>query len=84
MARILAVPIVVFYENKTVVVAGCNATLIGAALCTVSLEDKMFEGLILILIFFGIGKYGLSYAVIPLQCMTTFERKFKAPSPKFY
>ncbi|KAL5267460.1 hypothetical protein ACHWQZ_G004478 [Mnemiopsis leidyi] len=55
VARIIAVPIVVFYENKTVVVAGCNATLIGAALCTVSLQDKMFEGLVLILIFFGIG-----------------------------
>ena len=57
LARIVAVPIVVFYDNKTVVVAACNAVLVGAALCTVSLRDKMFEGLLLILLFYGIGQF---------------------------
>jgi hypothetical protein len=56
LSRIMAVPIVVFYQNKTVVVAGCNAVLVGAALCALSLRDKMFEGLLLILLFYGLGQ----------------------------
>ncbi|XP_063686103.1 uncharacterized protein LOC134819881 [Bolinopsis microptera] len=54
-ARILAVPVVVFYENKTVVVGACNAILVSAAICAVFLRDRMFEGLLIILLFYGMG-----------------------------
>ena len=55
VVRIIAVPIVVFYKNKSVVVGASNAILVMAALCMICLQDKLFEGLLVILLFYGIG-----------------------------
>ena len=62
--RIIAVPIVYFYENKTVIVATCNGILCVAALASVLLQDRMFEGIIMILLAYGIGSSIGSFILI--------------------